>query len=276
MKQMMKQNIKNPVIALVFLLIVLIYGVKAEETVNHPAWSYKTAGDVWSVSINKDNYVVAGSGSKIYFFNKEGELLWSYKTGGWVKSVSINKDNYVVAGSTDHKVYFFNKDGKLLWSFDAGSWNWIKSVSISKDNYVVAGSRNFKVYFFNKEGKLLWSYKTGSNWVLSVSTTYNGYVAVGSRDSKIYFFNKEGELLWSYKTGGWVRSVSINMDNYVVAGSDKVYFFEPLTSKQTNLANQIQPNSMNSSPKTTPTSMAGFELILSIIGMLIAYSLRRT
>ena len=148
------------------LLASLIANAKG-EVINQSVWSYRTADDVWSVSIN-DNYVVAGS-DKVYFFNKEGKLLWGYDTG-LVWSVSISKDNYVVAGSD--KVYFFNKDG-LLWSYKTGGW--VRSVSID-DGYVVAGSD--KVYFFNREGKLLWSYDTGG-LVWSVSISKDNYVVAG-------------------------------------------------------------------------------------------------
>jgi len=63
-----------------FLLLLVIGSSKA---INQPVWSYKTAGDIWSVSV--DGYVVAGSSDhKIYLFNKIGELLWSYDTGDQV------------------------------------------------------------------------------------------------------------------------------------------------------------------------------------------------
>lgn len=48
-------------------------------------------------------------------------LLWRYKTGKEVSSVSVSSDGkYVAAGSLDKKVYFFNREGELLWSCKTG------------------------------------------------------------------------------------------------------------------------------------------------------------
>ena len=40
-------------------------------------------------------------------FNKSGDLLWKYETYDSVYSVSINQEGDVAAGSADHYVYFF-------------------------------------------------------------------------------------------------------------------------------------------------------------------------
>ena len=131
---------------LLFLLMALIAnaGAMAKAVANQLVWSYKTDGDILSVSID-NAYVVAGSSDhKVYLFNKDGKLLWSYDTGDQVWSVAIS-NGHIVA-SSNCNIYLFNKDGKLLWSYKTDGW--VRSVSM-KGDYIVAGSADHKVYLFN-------------------------------------------------------------------------------------------------------------------------------
>jgi outer membrane protein assembly factor BamB len=104
------------------------------------------------------NYVAAKTRGKLYFFNKDGELLWSFQTEGdpgsiW-RGVSISLDgSYMVVGNygDDHhydgNLYFFNRYGELLGEYKTNTS--VESASISSDGrYVAVGTFNM-VYCFS-------------------------------------------------------------------------------------------------------------------------------
>ena len=262
----MKVNLKKgsskslECMAILFLLFMFanigVSTAQAQETQEDYKllWSYEMwiNVDVRSISVSSDgSYIAAGSyDDKVYFFNRNGNLLWSYETGNTVLDIAVTFDgSYIAAGSLDDKVYFFNRNGDLLWSYETSGR--IEDVSVSSDgSYIATGTCDYgfhgdtnKIYLFSHNGDLLWSYETGG-WV-DVSVSSDGsYIAAGtSGDDKVYFFNRNGDLLWSYetgdivkgvKTGGRVTRVSVSSDgSYIAAGTsgtsymdDKVYFFD--------------------------------------------------
>ncbi|MGC1132727.1 MAG: PQQ-binding-like beta-propeller repeat protein [Nitrososphaeraceae archaeon] len=135
----------------VFILILLCVlprisgiGVSGESPAHSPDWKYEIGNSVWSVSINQDGYVAAGSGDKyVRLFDRKGDLLWKYEAGDSVESVSINQDGYVAAGSINGYVYLFDGKGDLLWKYKTGE---SVSASINQDGYVAAGSFDDCVY----------------------------------------------------------------------------------------------------------------------------------
>jgi outer membrane protein assembly factor BamB len=158
---------------------------------------FKTKGiplDVNIISAIKNNwdtgeYSIRKEKGKIDFYRRYSGMYIYYT---WISS-----DGNYVAAKTCGKLYFFNKDGELLWSFqtegDPGSiW---RGISISSDgSYVVVGNYgddhhyDGNLYFFNRNGGLLGEYKTNTS-VESASISSDGsYVAVGTFN-RVYCFS---------------------------------------------------------------------------------------
>jgi WD40 repeat protein len=67
-----------------------------------------------SVSSDR-SYIAASSDDGVYLFKREGSLIWKYIIGLNVSGVSVSSDgSYIAVGSLDNKVYFFNREGDLL------------------------------------------------------------------------------------------------------------------------------------------------------------------
>jgi len=185
-------------------LVLMVGEADADDTnARRAEWVYGN-GFYGNVDLSADGeFIAAGSGSEVYFFNKDSSApRWSYETGTDVKSVTISSNGkYIAAGSLD--VYLFStKSDTPLWNYTIES-NYIISVDISADGeYIVAGSSDTKVYLFDKNsGTPLWNYTVGE--VISVVISDNGkYIAASSKDGKIYLFDRDSSTpLWIYDDG---------------------------------------------------------------------------
>ncbi len=200
-----------------------------------PMWNYTTGTNVNSVDISGNgDYIVAGSGSVVYLFDKSG-YLWEYTTGGAVTTVSISfNSNYFVAGSLDNRVYLFNRATESkIW--DDGTGGDVSSVAMSDSGYYfVVGSASDDVIYYNRTSTTPeWTYSTGDD-VQSVDISASGnYIVAGSWDNKLYYFESDSSTPdWSYTANGVVYSVAITNDGeYILAGDwnigeGSVYLFE--------------------------------------------------
>ena len=186
---------------------------------------------MYSVSISSDgNYIVAGGGNKVYFFDSAEGYLWSYTVGRGldiVTSVSISSDgSYIAATSSLSGVHLFDKNRNLLWKDDSLLFS--NSVAMSSDgSYVVAGGDTTdwggELRLYDRSGTILWSYQTtdGSFELVDISST-GQYIVASCADEfgawdVIYLFNKENSVpLWSYEAGYRVGSVSISLDGSTI------------------------------------------------------------
>jgi WD40 repeat protein len=261
------------ILTLGIIFFVLVASICVSQAVEPKLlWGYKAdAGmDFADVAVSADGeYVAAGSSgfdddvAKVYFFNREGELLGSYKISDYCRCgrLSISADGEYIAASagggwtTRDEVYFFNRKGKLLWSHAIyhGNGRGISKVVVSADGEYVAvgniaenwcwpycGGPSPTIYLFNRAGELLWSYETGHG-IYDIAISADGeYIAAGStRGSNIkgfepfgelYFFNREGELLWFYKgdISSSVEQISISADGeYIAVGDSNNHYKKP-------------------------------------------------
>ncbi|MCK4615079.1 MAG: PQQ-binding-like beta-propeller repeat protein, partial [Thermoplasmata archaeon] len=222
-------------------------------------WRFRTENSVRDISISAGGeYLVVGSNDRrVYFLDREGNLLWKYRTGAAVYTVAMSmRGEYAAAGSYDRKVYFFNREGELLWEFETGSA--VRDVEMStKGKLVAAGSYDHHLYFLDRSGRLLWRRKMQSSvekvaispsgdeiaagsegevslfdqrggllWRQSTGTydirgleisTQGGSIICGSRDNEVLYFEKGGGLLWRYKTPQWVETVAVGSRGRYIA-----------------------------------------------------------
>jgi len=160
------------ILTLGIIFFVLVASICVSQAVEPKLlWSYKAdaSGHFADVAVSADGeYVAAGSSgfevddvNKVYFFNREGELLWSYKTYHGVYGVAISADGeYIVAGSGGRwtsdwskqfepigDIYFFNRAGELLWGYEMEDY--YKGISISGDGKYVVTRYCDGVYFID-------------------------------------------------------------------------------------------------------------------------------
>jgi outer membrane protein assembly factor BamB len=215
--------------------------VRLLDSTGKTIWEYDAPsghGDANDISISSEgNYIAAGIGKSVYFFDEEGNLLWIYNiTGGYeVNSISISPDgNYIAIGSDDKNVYLFDKNGRLLWKHICEYQ--VNKVSTSLNgNYVVATSYSTSrstpkiVYLFNQKGKLLWKKET-LGYHATISSD-GKYMATCCWDDdywgSVCFFDNNGKLFWKHGIGLGCGDLSLSLNgDYVVLGT-----FRPTTSK---------------------------------------------
>jgi hypothetical protein len=174
------------------------YSVYLFDRDGNRLWDYDASSEVNSVSVSSDgSYTAAGTGtedSRVYLFDKIGQVYWSHHLGRkGVSSVSVSDDGSHVAAATEHPdnsiYYFYTDDRKALKTF-----LWSKSIdeiinglSVTSDgSVVVAGSLDSNVYYFSRDGELLDSHDIGDYSVKSVDIADDGsYVVVGDENNNV-------------------------------------------------------------------------------------------
>jgi WD40 repeat protein len=165
------------------------------------------------------DYVVTGTeDGYIYFINRSSGLSWRKKLHSPIFSIAVSFKGDFVAAGDDSRVYLFNKTGDLVW-WDSGRTigDYVRDVDISlQGDYVVAGSSNDFIYLF-EDGREIWHKNLGSSiWGVGISPT-GEYVAAGTVRGEVYLFKRSGELVWHHNLGRFISDVAVQGQVVVVA-----------------------------------------------------------
>ncbi len=117
-------------------------------------WGGSTSSIATSETVGRQVYFYNKDGKLLW----TRETGWSLEDGG-VRSVSISSDGaYVAVGGRDSKVYLYNRKGELIFHYGPEdesegyiSKSRIDAISISSDgSTIAAGTEDGRVYFFEK------------------------------------------------------------------------------------------------------------------------------
>lgn len=228
----------------VLLTILCSFGYAFGEI--SPEWTYELSDSYWdnilSITPNGD-YTAVGSNAehmgRIYYFNKNGDLLWvdnlsnsnplsPHSSDDWsdgeyadvvsIEDLKISSDGkYVIAsienisefGIRTTYVYVFDNNGKILKKYKIKNGNAI--LSISPDGKYIFVGDGIHTYLIDSDRGILMDYET-DGYINSVDIAPDGsYAVAGCEDGKVYGFNiSNRSLMWKYQTNGNVEMVSIN------------------------------------------------------------------
>jgi hypothetical protein len=161
-------------------------------------------------------YVLAGSGTKVYAYDRNGNTLWSLDTNSSnVYDVATSTDGYgYSSGSTLH---FYAADDTDLFTVNTASPVW--RISMAKDgSFIGAGTTDIdhRAYLYDRGGNLRWSFDTTSA-VSDVAVAYNGTYTVAGAGRSVFLLDKFGVLLWRYDAGSVVNGIAISREGTVIA-----------------------------------------------------------
>ncbi len=122
--------------------------------------------------------------------------------------------------SEDGKITVCGND-KFLYIFRDAKILWKKEIKVNclevSGNYVAVGDTKGEIWLFSVEGKLLWKKKIGG-YIESIAVSPNGFLVVGSYDHRIHYLNRDGRILWVYEAKSCVASVDVcDNGSFVVA-----------------------------------------------------------
>ncbi len=204
-----------------------VFSCPAPQSLEKPAWVFKTGGAVLSSAAVAQGVAYFGSDDRnLYAVNlADGNLLWKYSTGGKIRSTPAVAEGVVYFGSYDGNVYALcAKTGEKIWQFATGGerhfeakglhgakpssqtipdfWDLYASSPAVAEGVVYIGSGDGNLYALcAKTGQLLWSFATG-NVVHSSPAVAGGVVYFGSFDSCLYAVSaKDGRQLWKFQGG---------------------------------------------------------------------------
>jgi WD40 repeat protein len=235
---------------------------KAEVKTPTLLWQKEFATKINAVAMSADGEYIAVStdaesigpttgepfkGSKLCFFDKNGNLLWEYEKGddyqlagvemsddGTYTAVALAKKVVLSSGIIEgeyhetvelhvNKLLFFDRFGNLLWKRDVTGFP-----QMSEDgSYILVRSRYYGLYhkFFDKEGNLLWQkpFTLGDVWSFGSDLSIDGnYVIIGNT-----LYNKKGKTLHTYDVEEEIVPVISAYGNYVVfETSDKILCYD--------------------------------------------------
>lgn len=195
--------------------------------------SYNMQFGFSKILISKDGiYVSADSNDgKVYFFNKDGQLIWREKMDDDLISSSF--DGAYTAIGSQNKLKLIDVNGNLLWDFGYrtgglfGSDALLKGVSVSADGSHIAAvfdSSDYegwwtlnKILLFDHRKNRLWDFDMNtSGTIIGASISSDGSSVAVVKDNGVLFFNKEGKLLWEYKKD-MIKGCSISSDGSYLA-----------------------------------------------------------
>jgi outer membrane protein assembly factor BamB len=203
------------------------YDTRGLNSLNGPAWVFKTGGRIFSSPVLCENKLFIGSDDG-YLYALEagnGKLIWKFRTGGRVSSTPAVYDNKVAFMSFDGYLYCLDqKSGKEIWRFKTAGekvfsapglhgmpekdrklddpWDMFLSSPVVANGIVYAGCGEGVFYALDAAtGQKKWEFKTGD--VIHSSPAYaSKTVYFGSWDSYLYALNAEdGSLKWKFKSG---------------------------------------------------------------------------
>ncbi len=213
------------------ILTSLLLLLPVQAVLAQPAWNLSIGDFVGSLSISSDgDYVVASSLyaeakiGKIYFLDREGNLLWSYLTSFPICTAISSNGEYVVVGIRSQGIFYLSREGEIMWNYESGA-SYI-DVQISSDgSKVVASTSDGYVLYFNKEGKKLWSYRFSNKFVPISMSSDGSFVAVGG-SYEVILLSKLGDTLLNPEVDCEVQKIVMSSDGnfLLVVGEDKLFF----------------------------------------------------
>ena len=153
---------------------------------------WKVAATPRSLSLSRSGSLITyGSEKSVIALTPEGNLSWTYKTGGEVSSVSLSPDgSYVAASSGDQHITLFGPGGRIL--LDYVSPVPVKCVAISPDGqYIAVGLMNRTLFVLNSSGDVLWNYQA-EGVVNTARITDAGHLIAGTNNGKVISFSLLG------------------------------------------------------------------------------------
>ena len=207
--------------------------------VAQPAWTFKTAGAIWSSPAEAGNTVYFGSIDGIIYALKadSGKQVWQFKTNGPVMGAPTIEGRYLYELSDDGSLYKLERrTGKLLWQFDthggpvvrdlAGRYDTTTSAATVADGTVFIGSADKRLYAVDAQsGREKWHFDT-QDIVRSKPAVADGRVFIGSYDHNVYAVDAQtGSLQWKYDTLRDVVSSPLVVDGAVYIGSRSADLF---------------------------------------------------
>jgi hypothetical protein len=167
-------------------------------------WVRNTDGYIGALLIcSTGDDLIAATANKLYFFDKDGNILWTHESPNGISAISISTNgSYVAVGS--QQVVLLNRLGKVLWEYDLNGTVQAFSPFSSDGNFIAfvswENSLNSTAYLFTRDGKSVWSHGYGL-YAGAVSLSADGnYIAAGSNDG-LYFYGQSGKLLWNREIG---------------------------------------------------------------------------
>jgi|GEM_PF-5736271 len=153
---------------------------------------WKVAAEPRSLSLSRSGSLITyGSEKSVIALTPEGNLSWTYKTGGEVSSVSLSPDgSYAAASSGDQHITLFGPSGRML--YDYVSPVAVKCVAISPDGqYIAVGLMNRTLFVLNSSGDVLWNYQA-EGVVNNARITGAGHLIAGTNNGKVMSFSLIG------------------------------------------------------------------------------------
>lgn len=132
-------------------------------------WKYDLSGTPYGIDISADGKYIAVVGGRVTFMTKDKEIVWDYNIPSTVMSLEMTPNaEYIVAGAGTG-VYLFSKDGTLLWEKKVSD-SPVFSIDISDDGkYLVVGSERGWI-LLNKNGDLIYTNNEIRGWAIAISS----------------------------------------------------------------------------------------------------------
>lgn len=226
-------------------------------------WKYHSSDRINSIALSADgNYLVAGTGSKVYLFHISDNVPdWSYTTEKSVFLVDISSDGYYFVATAGGKVYFFDRTWSYpCWTYQTGGAYPQAFAAISSDgNYVAVSAmyENRAYLFSHTSGMPLWSAQVENPFWASISHT-GDYMAVGGggpAGGRLYLFSRTSSTpIGTYQTtlqNSLLLPFISSNGNYIAVGEGIMTYPYPPTARA-----NVRLFSTNVPPTLTSGSVA--------------------
>lgn len=195
-------------------------------------------GTVWSVAINSDNEIFAGTqGGGIFRSSNRGESWMNVSNGStarFISSIVTGQDGFILAG-TEKGVLRSTNHGESWDQINNGLTEpFVATLAIAPNRYLYAGT--VAENFFHTDGKVFRSVDSGKNWkdtgfrdsgVTVIAVNSRGDVFVGTDRNGLFYSTDEGST-WIRSDSGLtrtdIRAIAISPTGTIYLGAHQSIF----------------------------------------------------
>ena len=217
--------------------VLEVYGLNGKMQ-----WKKQLPDKINAVAIASRGDIIAGSGDRLYGFNKSGSELFVHNMPAnrsnsgdvnVIKMVDLNRDGVeeILAGCSNWNCYAFTADGKKMWQFEVVHPCLTFGIfDLNGDGIpeVMCGTKWYWMTALKASGKSFWRVNFGPGCRAFAFGERNNrcvYVAAGAENGCVAFFTPSGKKIREFDTGDEVRCLASGENGKIWVGSYNGYIY---------------------------------------------------
>jgi len=176
-----------------------------------------------ALTVDESRILVGCADGFLHCFTSKGEELWKYRMSAQAVSIAVADSGNAIISGSDNNLYVIGPTGAMLAKHWTERPGW--RVGVSGDGEIIVMSyRDHNVYSYDKNLFLRWKYM-GGIWNDVVISRDGESMAAGSQGNDVMFFSKIGVVQWKTRTDDPVAQLAISFNGDCLYITDARYIY---------------------------------------------------